>query len=244
MSAIGFGVRVPATTSSPCALTRYSPNRLLEPSPGSRVNATPVALLLPMLPNTMATTLTAVPSAMSGVIPSFSRYTTARSPIQLPNTARTAMPSCASGLEGNALPVCLLHMSLNFLTTRRSSAAPRSPSVLAPARLFAAPRTASNFASSTPNTTLPNSWMNRRYESHANRSLPLVLARPATVRSLRPRLSMVSIIPGIETAEPDRTETRSGLASEFHPLPVSLSRRETARRTSRRTCGAMRRPPA
>ena len=86
--------------------------------------------------------------------------------------------------------------------------------------------------------------MNRRYESHANRSSPLALARPATVRSLRPRLSMVSIIPGIETAEPDLTETRSGLASEFHPLPVSFSRRDTARRTSRRTRGAMRRPPA
>ena len=209
------------------------------------MNATPVALSPPlMLPNTMATTLTAVPSAMSGVIPSFSRYTTARSPIQLPNTARTAMSSCTSGLEGNGRPVASLHISLNSETITRRSASPRSPSSLTPARLFAADRTASNLASSIPNTTLPNSWMNRLYESHANRPSPLMLARPATVRSLRPKLSMVSIMPGIETAEPDLTETRRGLASEFHPLPVSLSRRETARRTSRRTCGAMRRPPA
>ena len=88
---ICFGVRVPATTSSPCAFTRYSPNSRLAPSPGSRVNTTPVALSSPMLPNTMVTTLTAVPSAMSGVIPSFSLYTTALSPIQLPNTAWMAI---------------------------------------------------------------------------------------------------------------------------------------------------------
>ena len=244
MSAIGFGVRVPATTSSPCALTRYSPNSLRDPSPGSRVNTTPVALSRPMLPNTMATTLTAVPSATSGVIPSFSRYTTARSPIQLPNTARTAISSCASGLEGNGLPACRLHMALNLATTPRRVPASRSPSLSAPARSFAAPRTASNFSSSTPNTTLPNSWTNRLYESHANRSSPLALARPSTVRSLRPRLSMVSIMPGIETAAPDLTETRRGSAAEFHPRPVSLSRRDTARRTSRSAPGGTRRPPA
>jgi len=33
-----------------------------------RVKPTPVALSLPMLPNTMATTLTAVPLAIAGVI--------------------------------------------------------------------------------------------------------------------------------------------------------------------------------
>ena len=115
-----------------------------------------------MLPNTMATTLTAVPSAMSGVIPSFALYTTARSPIQLPNTACTAIFSCASGLAGNGLPACLSQMSLNLDTMPRSVPASRSPSLLAPVRLFAAFRTASNFESATPKTTLPNSWMNRR----------------------------------------------------------------------------------
>jgi hypothetical protein len=38
------------------------------PVPGSRVKPTPVAESSPMLPKTMATTLTAVPLAMSGVI--------------------------------------------------------------------------------------------------------------------------------------------------------------------------------
>ena len=60
-SAMAFGVRTPATTSSPWALTRYSPYSVFSPLAGSRVNATPVALSVPRLPNTMAWTLTAVP---------------------------------------------------------------------------------------------------------------------------------------------------------------------------------------
>ena len=63
-----FGaVRMPATTSSPWALVRYSPNSVFSPVFGSRVNATPVPESSPMLPNTIVTTFTAVPrsSAMS-----------------------------------------------------------------------------------------------------------------------------------------------------------------------------------
>ena len=57
-----FGaVRMPATTSSPWALVRYSPNRTFSPVFGSRVNATPVPESSPMLPKTIVTTLTAVP---------------------------------------------------------------------------------------------------------------------------------------------------------------------------------------
>ena len=237
-----MGVRVPATTSSPWALTRYSPNSLRLPSPGSRVNTTPVALPLPMLPNTIAWTLTAVPSAMSGVMPSSLRYTTARSPIQLPNTARTAISSCRCGSDGNRLPECLSHIRLNSETIPRSVPASRSPSLLAPVRRFAAFRTFSNPESSAPKTTLPNSCTNRLYESHANRSSPLALARPPTVRSLMPRFSIVSIMPGIDMAAPDRTDTSNGLSGESHPLPVSLSSLETARRICLATSGRMRLP--
>ena len=233
---------MPATTSSPCALIRYSPNRRLPPSPGSRVKTTPVALSLPMLPNTIATTLTAVPSAMSAVMPSSLRYTTARSPIQLPNTARTAISSCRWGSDGNRLPECFSHIRLNSETIPRSVAASRLPSLLAPVRRFAASSTLSNPESSTPNTTLPNSWTNRLYESHANRSLPLALARPLTVRSFMPRLSIVSIMPGIDMAAPDRTDTSRGLSGESQPLPVSFSSRATARRTCLAASGRIRRP--
>ena len=48
---MGEGVRTPATTSSPCALIRYSPISFLAPVAGSRVNATPVPERSPELPN-------------------------------------------------------------------------------------------------------------------------------------------------------------------------------------------------
>jgi len=58
---MGSGVRIPATTSSPCAFSKYSPKNRFSPEDGSRVNATPVAQSSPMFPNTIACTLTAVP---------------------------------------------------------------------------------------------------------------------------------------------------------------------------------------
>ena len=51
---ISCGVRIPATTSSPCALIKYSPLKISSPVAASRVKATPVAELLPMFPYTMA----------------------------------------------------------------------------------------------------------------------------------------------------------------------------------------------
>ena len=56
-----IGVLTPATTSSPCALVKNSPNNPLAPVAGSRVNATPVPQPSPMLPNAIACTFTAVP---------------------------------------------------------------------------------------------------------------------------------------------------------------------------------------
>ncbi|GBU22250.1 hypothetical protein R80B4_02156 [Fibrobacteres bacterium R8-0-B4] len=58
---MGAGVRMPATTSSPWALTKYSPKNFFSPLAGLRVKATPVAEESPMLPKTMAWTLVAVP---------------------------------------------------------------------------------------------------------------------------------------------------------------------------------------
>ena len=45
--AIGWGVRIPATTSSPWALDRNSPKNRRSPVDGSRVNATPVPEVSP-----------------------------------------------------------------------------------------------------------------------------------------------------------------------------------------------------
>ena len=52
---------MPATTSSPWALMRYSPLKRFSPVAASREKATPVAELSPMLPKTIACTETAVP---------------------------------------------------------------------------------------------------------------------------------------------------------------------------------------
>ena len=54
-------LRTPETTSSPWALTRKSPLGSLAPVTSSRENATPVAQVSPLLPNTICWTLTAVP---------------------------------------------------------------------------------------------------------------------------------------------------------------------------------------
>ena len=56
-------LRTPETTSSPWALTRKSPLGSFSPVTSSRLNATPVAELSPLLPNTICWTLTAVPQS-------------------------------------------------------------------------------------------------------------------------------------------------------------------------------------
>ena len=58
---ICWGVLIPATTSSPWALTKYSPKKTFSPVAGFLVKATPVAEVSPILPKTIATILTAVP---------------------------------------------------------------------------------------------------------------------------------------------------------------------------------------
>ena len=47
-----------------------------------------------------------------------------------------------------------------------------------------------------------------------------LLASASAVASLRPRLSTVSIMPGIEARAPERTETSSGLSRSPKVLPV------------------------
>ena len=67
ISARGRGVRMPATTSSPWALTRNSPYSSLAPVEGLRVKQTPVADVSPRLPKTICMMFTAVPRS-SGML--------------------------------------------------------------------------------------------------------------------------------------------------------------------------------
>src|SRR5881397_442761 len=75
----------------------------------------------------------------------------------------------------------------------------------------------------------PNIAMSRRYASHANLSLA-DRARASTVASLRPRIRTVSIIPGIESFAPERTETSSGIAESpnFRPPVTSTAERPSS----------------
>ncbi len=83
------GVLTPETTSSPWALIRKSPEGAGAPVTSSRLKATPVAEVSPLLPKTICCTLTAVPQ--SSGIRLILRYWTARSPIQESNTARIGL---------------------------------------------------------------------------------------------------------------------------------------------------------
>ena len=77
---------------------------------GSRVNATPVPELFPVLPKTIAWTLTAVP--FSPVIRSIRRYSTALLPIQLLKTAMMARQSWSFGSWGNGALTCFSYTAL------------------------------------------------------------------------------------------------------------------------------------
>src|SRR3989338_9136533 len=96
-------------------------------------------------------------TAMSFVMLFFSLYTTALSPIQLPNTALIANSSCSDGSEGNFTPVCFSQIFLYSETTVFRDFSFNALSACTAWFSFAFSNTSSNFLSSTPNTTLPNS---------------------------------------------------------------------------------------
>ena len=96
---------------------------------------------------------------------------------------------------------------------------------LTPRWRFTFPRSVSKVSAGIPRTVSPNICTKRRNASHAKRGFPVRASSAALVSSLRPRFSTVSIIPGIDAAAPERTETRSGvvgLPSRF-PIPSSIA---------------------
>ena len=155
----GCGVRIPATTSSPCAFTRYSPYASRSPVAGLRVKHTPDAHSAPAFPYTIACTFTAVP--LRCVTRLMRRYVTARSLFQDANTASVAMRSCVVGSSGNAAPRAS-YTALYSATSSRRSATSRSTSDSRFLRFFMFASLASNSACGTPSTTSPNMSSRRR----------------------------------------------------------------------------------
>ena len=88
------------------------------------------------------------------------------------------------------------------------------------------------FSGFIPSTTPPYICMNLRYESHANLLLPDFLAIPSTASSFKPRFKTVSIIPGIETRAPERTETKHGFSLSPNLVSVRFSTNSIAFSTS------------
>ena len=156
---------------------------------------------------------------------SWRRYVRARGVFHDANTAVIAPSSCSAGSSGKSRPVCSRLIERNSSTSSRSAEASRSTSAWTPRELFARVSASSNRSLGTPSTTLEYICTNRRYESAANRSLPDARASPSTDRGFSPRFRIVSIIPGIDTGEPDRTETRSGSSGSPRLLPPQRSSR-------------------
>ena len=153
------------------------------------------------------------------------RYTCARGLSHDSKTARTARRSCSRASCGKSSPGLLLVDALEGLDEpARGRRASRSMSCSTPRSRLRSPSACSKRWPSIPSTTSPYIWISRRYESWAKRALPVARARPATASSFRPRLRIVSIIPGIEIAAPERTETSSGSSVSPKRLPVFSSR--------------------
>ena len=125
------------------------------------------------------------------------------------NTAPIAPHSCSCTSCGKSRPIFSWTSFLYVATSSRKASAGICASVCAPACSRAAVSSCSKCSRSISSTTSEYIWMKRRYESNANRS-SADSARPCTVSSLRPRLRIVSIMPGIDARAPERTETRSG----------------------------------
>jgi hypothetical protein len=195
------------------------------------VNATPVAEVSPRFPKTMAWTLTAVPQS-SGMWWSL-RYVRARSLSQERNTAPMAPQSCSRGSSGKSWPVRWRTICSPRRTISARSSAVRSPSAFRPRALLTSVIAFSNSWRGTRSTTSPYISRNRRRQSSAKRS-PDIAERPGTVRVVRPRFRIVSIIPGIELRAPERTETRSGLRGSPKRLSASCSSLWRADSTSAR----------
>ena len=176
-----------------------------------------------MLPNTIATTFTAVPR--SSLILFCRRYATARAPFHDRNTASIAFSSCARGSAGKSSPVSSRITSLNSLGERPQVVGVevgvlrvRRPSRSSPRR--AGPRTARRGCPGRSCRTSGRTAGTRPTRTARSTS---AWPGPATERSFSPRFRTVSIMPGMENLAPRRTETSSGSASSPRRLPMAAS---------------------
>ena len=153
-------------------------------------------------------------------------YTFARGLSHERNTASIANFNCSTGSEGKSVPNWFLYSALNCSASVLRSCAVSSTSNLTPFSSFILSMSCSKYFLPTSITTSENIWMKRLYESYTKRSnagsgLCAIIA--ATTSSLRPRLRIVSIIPGIDALAPERTDTSNGFSRSPNFLPLISS---------------------
>ena len=159
-----------------------------------------------------------------------------------PNTALIAPQSWAIGSSGKGVFVRRRTIRLNVATSSRQSSAVSSVSCETRRRRFSVSSawwkgsTSSPSSALTPRTTSPYICTKRRYASHAKRGLT-ERSSPVTVLSFRPRFRTESIIPGMDTRAPERTETSSGFFGSPKSFSISRSSRRMASATSRSSPG-------
>ncbi len=149
-----------------------------------------------------------------------------------PNTAPIAPQSCSCGSVGKSTPSrCLMsgleladelrevgggELGVELRRRGRASSSRGSPRTGRPA---ACPRASSRGRRRRTSARSGGRSPRRSARSWSRRS------GPATVSSLRPRFSTVSIMPGIDARAPERTETSSGFVGSPNFRPTRLSTR-------------------
>src|SRR5260370_29512865 len=127
------------------------------------------------------------------------------------------------GASGKSVPDFSRKYALYSATHSYQALRGTAVSSLTPNRVFMGRRRCSRSSFDIPITTVEYICTKRRYASYAKRSFFVAVARPATERSFSPRLRIVSIIPGMERAEPERTLTRRGFLGSPRFFFVSRS---------------------
>ena len=171
MRAIGSGVRMPATTSSPCAFSRNSPKSTRSPVAGSRVKQTPVPERCAAVAEDHLHDVHRRPEIVGDLV---------RPPVHL-GAGRVPRLEDRPVRAAELLAGVLRERAARPLLVDRLERLDELAQVVRGEVdvLRDAPRSALRSASacskrwpSTPSTTSPYIWMSRRYESSAKRGVP------------------------------------------------------------------------
>ena len=224
---------MPATTSSPCAFRRNSPYSSCSPVDGLRVKQTPVARVVAHVAEHHLHDVDRRAQVVGDVVLAAVGARARRVPRREHGVDRPRqllagiLRELLAGLLAVDLAGTRPPARAGRRPTGRRRRPRRGPASSAPAR----PRTGGRRRPPPRRRTSARTGGRSR---SANRSSPPASASPCTDSSFRPRFRIVSIMPGIETTAPDRTDTSSGSLRVAQPLAGALLERRQVRVRSRR----------